>query len=234
MDVRAVIRRFEELADPKNIEGMARFGIKPKACYGVVVPELRALAKRIGKDHELALKLWAIDTRETRILASMIDDAAQVTEEQMEAWIKDFDYWEIVDQVVMNVFGWTPFAYKKAIEWCDREPEFERRTAFVLMARLALQEKKAEDLYFEPFFPLIVKASSDDRAGVKKAVNWALRQIGKRNLSLNRKALEIARKIRKMDSPSAKWIAADAIRELEDPKILKTVEKRDTSLKKAR
>mgnify|MGYP000215224980 CR=1 FL=1 len=156
---------------------------------------------------------------ETRILASMTEQPEKVTEKQMEEWVKDFDYWEICDQCCMNLFEKTPFAYDKAVEWGQRDEEFVKRTGFVLMARLAVSDKKADDDVFEQFFPLIVRESCDSRNYVKKAVNWALRQIGKRNLYLHSKALETANEILSIDCPAARWIARDAIRELTGEKV---------------
>ncbi len=149
-----------------------------------------------------------------------------VTQEQMEQWVLDFDYWEICDQCCMNLFEKTNFAYYKATGWSSRTEEFVKRAGFVLMARLAVSDKKADDSRFEQFFPILVREAYDERNFVKKAVNWALRQIGKRNLALNKKAIEIAMVIRKIDSSSAKWIASDAIRELSGEAVQKRVRKK--------
>ncbi len=193
---------------------MARFGINPENTYGVSIPNLRKIAKGTGVDHALAQQLWASNIHEARILASMIDKPEIVTEEQMEGWVKDFDSWDVCDQCCMNLFEKTEFAYHKAVEWSSNDKDFIKRAGFVLMARLAVSDKKADNKQFEGFLPIIKREATDKRNFVKKAVNWALRQIGKRNLTLNRKATETAREIQKMDSTSAKWIASDAIREL--------------------
>jgi 3-methyladenine DNA glycosylase AlkD len=214
IDVSKIIEKLRSLSNPKAIEGMAKYGITPKKTYGVSIPDLRKINKEIGTNHALALRLWEMDLRETRILASMIDDPKMVTKEQMEKWAKDFDYWEICDQCCMNLFEKTEFAYQKAIEWSSRDGEFVKRAGFVLMARLAVSDKGVQDRQFEQFLPIIKRESSDNRDLVKKAINWALRQIGKRNLNLNKKALKIAKEIQKISSKSAKWIASDAIREL--------------------
>ena len=224
--IKEIIKKLESLSNPEAGKGMARFGITPKETYGVSIPELRRIAKETGKDHELALMFWEIDTRETRILASMIDEPEFVTEEQMESWVKEFDYWEICDQVCQNLFSYTKFAYQKASEWSRREEEFVKRAGFALMAWLAFKDKKSEDDKFEKFFSVIKEESTDERNFVKKAVNWALRQIGKRNVYLNKKAIEVAKEIQEMDSKTAKWIAKDAIRELTSEKIRKRLEKR--------
>ncbi|KXS41046.1 DNA alkylation repair protein [Methanolobus zinderi] len=226
-----IIERLESLSDPGAIEGMAGFGITPGKAFGVSIPELRRLAKESGRDYDLALLLWENNYRETRILASMICPPDMVTERQMEEWVREFDYWEICDQCCMNLFGKTPFAYEKAKEWSSREEEFVKRAGFVLMARLAVSDKKAGDDVFEQFFPFIVRESCDARNYVKKAVNWALRQIGKRNLYLNSKSLEAANELLSIDCKAAGWIARDAIRELTNEKTIKIIEKKARSKK---
>ena len=149
-----------------------------------------------------------------------------VTESQMENWVAEFDSWDVCDQCCINLFRKIPFAYKKIFEWSTREEEFVKRAAFAMIAVLTVHDKKAEDKKFEEFFPLIISASSDSRNFVKKAVNWALRQIGKRNLNLNQKAVEVAEEINNIDSKSAKWIATDAIRELKSEKIQERLKKK--------
>lgn len=209
-----IIGRLKVLSNPRAVEGMAQYGINPSNTYGVSIPNLRNMAKEIGVDHGLAQQLWASGIHEARMLASMVDDVNMVTEEQAEIWVGDFDSWDVCDQCCANLFQNTRFAYEKATEWSSREEEFVKRAGFVLMARLAVSDKKAGDAEFEGFLPIIKCEASDNRNYVKKAVNWALRQIGKRNLHLNRKSIEAAREIQKMGSKSARWIAADAIREL--------------------
>jgi len=221
MEYKDIIKKLKSLSNSKAIAGMARYGITPENTYGISIPNLRKMAKEIGISHNLALQLWASDIRETKILASMIEDLEIVTEEQMENWVNEFNYWEICDQCCMNLFEKTKFAYKKAIEWSSKEEEFVKRAGFVLMARLAVSDKKANDKRFEKFFPVIKREASDDRNYVRKAVNWALRQIGKRNLNLNSKAINTAKDIQKMDSGSAKWIASDALRELTSDEVQK-------------
>jgi len=220
MEYEEVINRLKSLSNPKNVEGMARFGINSESALGVSTPDLRKLAKEIGKNHKMAQKLWSSGIHEARILASMVDEPEKTTEKQMDKWIKDFDSWDVCDQCCMNLFWQVPFIYKKAKEWCSRKEEFERRAGFAMMAVLALKDKKAEDKKFDQFFPLIKKYSTDERNFVKKAVNWALRQIGKRNMNLNKKAIEVAKEIQKIDS-SVKWIATDALRELTSDTIQK-------------
>jgi 3-methyladenine DNA glycosylase AlkD len=210
-----ILRRLKEMGDPSALEGMAKFGINTSSAYGVTVTELRKMAKKIGQNRDLALRLWASGVHEARILASMIDDPERVNEKQMDAWVRDFDSWDVCDQVCGNLFDRTEFAYKKAFEWSHEKQEFVKRAGFVLMAGLSVHDKKAKDRDLEKFLPIIVREATDERNYVKKAVNWALRQIGKRNAKLRGEALRTAAEIQKIDSPAAKWIAADAIRELE-------------------
>jgi 3-methyladenine DNA glycosylase AlkD len=198
---------------------MARFGIKADKAFGVSVPALRKLARSIGKDHTLAQALWATGLHEARELATMIADPKQVTEEFMERWVEDIDSWDICDHCCGNLWDNTPFAYHKAREWSRRPEEFVKRAAFSLMAALALHDKAAGDAPFIKFLPIIKRESTDERNFVKKAVNWALRQIGKRNRNLNRQAIKTAREIQKFDSKSARWIAAGALRELTNEKV---------------
>lgn len=210
-----ILRGLKSLGNPKAVEGMAKFGINPRNTYGVSIPDLRKLAKEIGKSHTLAQGLWQSGIHEARILASMVDEPKLVNEKQMDKWVRDFDSWDVCDQVCMNLFEDTPFAYRKASEWSRRKKEFVKRAGFVMMARLAVSDKTADDLAFIKFFPLIKEGATDERNFVKKAVNWALRQIGKRNRSLRQEAMRLAREIQGIGSKSAKWIAGDAIKELE-------------------
>ena len=216
-----IIDKLKAMSNPDSVKGMARFGITPENTFGVSIPNLRKIAKETKKNHTLAQQLWESGFRETMILASMIDEPEMVTQEQMEQWVLDFDYWEICDQCCMNLFEKTGFAYDKAIEWSSRTEEFVKRAGFVMMARLAVSDKKADDSRFEQLFPMMVREADDERNFVKKAVNWALRQIGKRNLVLNEKAIETAKEMQKIDSKSARWIASDAIRELSGEAVQK-------------
>jgi 3-methyladenine DNA glycosylase AlkD len=225
MELEEIIKELKSLSNPEDIEGMARFGINPQKAYGVRIPELRRIKRKAGMDHLLAEKLWDFGYHETRILASMIDDPSEVTEAQMEKWVMDFNTWDICDQCCMNLFRKTTFAYKKIFEWSQREEEFVKRAAFTLIAVLAVHDKQATDDKFEQTFPLIIRESTDNRNYVKKAVNWALRQIGKRNLNLNQKAIEIAEEIYEINSKSARWIASEALRELKNEKIQKRLHK---------
>ena len=219
MQYSEIIQKIKSLANPKNVEGMARFGINPTNTYGVSVPVLRKMAREAGRDHELALELWSSGIHEARLLACFIDRPDMVTEEQMESWVKDFDSWDVCDQCCSNLFDRTLAAHEKAVAWCEREEEFVRRAGFVLMACLAVHDKKADDQAFVKFMSLMKKYATDERNFVKKAINWALRQIGKRNLNLNEMAIKTAGEIKQIDSKSARWIAGDAIRELTGEKV---------------
>jgi 3-methyladenine DNA glycosylase AlkD len=216
-----VLNRLRYKAHPEQLEGMARFGVMTEQRLGVCVPDMRRLAKDIGKDHRLALVLWRTGVAEVRIVAGMIGDPAELTEEQMGEWVKDINSWDVCDQVCANLFDRNPLAWKKIVDWSQREEEFVRRTAFSLIACLACHDKKASDARFIRLFPVIVRGATDERNLVKKAVNWALRSIGKRNLNLNRTAISTAEEIRRLDSRAAHWIAADALRELESEAVQK-------------
>ena len=215
MNAEQVTAKLRSLANPLNIEGMARFEINPRNTLGVSIPETRKLAKQAGKNHELAQELWKTGVHEARIMAALVDEPAKVTERQMDSWAKDFDSWDVCDEVCMNLFDKTPFAYEKAVEWSSRKEEFVKRAGFALMACLAIHDKTADDKQFLAFLSAIKRVATDDRNFVKKAVNWALRQIGKRNKRLNAAALKTAKEIQALDCKAAKWIAADAIKELE-------------------
>jgi 3-methyladenine DNA glycosylase AlkD len=218
-DADEVVARLRGMGSERNREGMARFGINTEKALGIGVTQLRKLARSIGRDHELAADLWATGIHEARILASMVDEPSMVTRGQMDRWARDFDSWDLVDQCCGNLFDKTPHAWDKAVQWSKRKPEFTKRAGFALMAWLAVHDKTAPDKRFRELLSLIEQAADDDRNFVKKAVNWALRQIGKRNAALNGAALKTAHKIAKRDSKSARWIARDAIRELETRRV---------------
>lgn len=219
--VEDVLKKLKAKARPANLEGMARYGMAVEKRLGVAVPEMRKIAKEVGKDHKLALKLWKTGTAEARIVASMIADPKKLTEKQMEDWVKDFNSWDVCDQVCMNLFEKTPLAWKKIADWSEREEEYVKRAAFALAACLGWHDKTAPDKKFIALFSVFKRGATDERNFVKKAVNWALRNIGKRSLNLNKAVLKAAREIQKMDSKAARWIAADAIRELESEAVQK-------------
>jgi len=220
-----VLKKLKSKARPDQLGGMAKYGMSVSSRLGVAVPDMRTIARGTGKNHELALELWKTGIAEARIVAAMIDDPLKVTEEQMENWVKGVDSWDVCDQLCMNLFDKTPLAWKKISDWSDRDEEFVKRTAYSLLACIAWHDKKTEDARFIEVFPLIKKGAVDERNFVKKAVNWALRMIGKRNKNLNKAAIAAAKDIQKLDSKSARWIAADAVKELESEAIQKRLTK---------
>jgi len=215
MTSEAVVLELKRLSSKKAKATQEYFGVKNFNRLGISTPPLRKLAKQIGKDHELALQLWKTGIHEARHVAIFIADPKQVTEKLMEQWLKDFDSWDTVDNCCGTLFEKTPWAFEKATEWTRRKKEFEKRAGFVMMAELAIHDKKSEDKKYEQFFPYLIAESHDERNFVRKAVNWALRQIGKRNERLCKKAIAVAKEIQKKGNSSSKWIAADALRELE-------------------
>ncbi len=219
-----ILRILHANANAANVEGMKRYGISPVGTLGVSMPLLRDLARQtkrcVGRDsatrHDVADRLWASGVHEARILAALVDVPALVDEEQMERWVADLDSWDVCDQLCGNLFDKTDAAWGKAAEWAGREPEFVKRAGFVLMTQLAVHDKAAADERFEAFLPLVVREACDERPYVKKAVNWALRQIGKRNAYLNAQCIRAAEEILASypESKTARWIARDALREL--------------------
>jgi 3-methyladenine DNA glycosylase AlkD len=220
MNCAEILDQLASRPDPHAVEGMARFGIVAKKVYGGwSIPALKKLARKIGRSHALAQELWASEIYEARVLATLIEEPEKVTARQMNQWAKDFDNWAVCDGACINVFRYTRFAHQKCVEWSARREEFVKRAAFALMAGLTVADKAASDDAFRKFLPLIKRAAGDERNMVKKGVNWALRQIGKRNARLNRAALVACREIHRLDSRSARWIASDARRELESPAV---------------
>jgi len=215
VNVTEIISTLKQISDPKYLEGMERFSVDNSKALGVSLPNLRKVAKGIKKDHQMALELWATGIHECRVLASLVDDPKLVTPEQMDSWAADFYSWDVCDQVCGNLFDRTPYAIEKALEYSRSEKEYIKRAGFVLMAEFAVHDKKASDGAFMPFFPIIEREAWDDRNFVKKAVNWALRQIGKRNRALGEAAKECALRIAQQESRVAKWIAKDALAEFE-------------------
>ena len=219
MTFNQVLKRLKSKSNPAAVRGMARFGITAAQAYGWSTPTLKKFARELGKDHDLALRLWSTGILEARALAGLIDEKEKVTEQQMEDWAKDFDSWAVCDGTCLNLFRHTPFAYKKCREWSERQEEFVKRAAFALLACLAVSDKPANDRVFLHFLPLIRRQAVDERNYVKKALNWALRQIGKRNRKLNQAAVKAAQEIYVLNSPSARWIASDALREFASPAV---------------
>ena len=220
MRAKDIIDRLGALGSAEARAGMARYGIDAGRAFGVPVSILRPLAREIGRDHDLAQELWASGFHEARLLATMIGEPRQMTEVAMDSWVGDFDSWDLRDGACINLFRKTPFAHARAVAWSAREEPFVRRAGFALMATLAVHDKKAEDAVFLAYLPMIAAAASDERNFVKKAVNWALRQIGKRNRALNAAAVACARSLAETESKAARWVARDALRELESKKVL--------------
>lgn len=224
MTANEVVEKLRSLGNPANVAGMERFGIVTGESFGISAPVLKEFAREVKKQtadrHVLAQELWETGIYDARAIAFLIDDPKLVTEKQMDAWAKGFDNWTTVDGTCGYLFCRTPFAYEKAVEWAGKKPEFIKRAGFSLMAYLAVHDKKADDSKLAAFLPLIEKCSDDDRNFVKKAVNWALRQLGKRSLNLNKLAIETANRIKLQDTKAARWIAADALRELTSEKVI--------------
>jgi 3-methyladenine DNA glycosylase AlkD len=212
-EIEKIKNYLEPFGNERNRIGMQRFGIRFEKAYGVNIPVLRKLAKEYKPNHELALELWETKIHELMLLAIFIDDYKKVTKSQMNKWAKDFASWDICDQCCSNLFDKTPYAFDKIFEWTKSKEEFIKRAGFVLMATISVHNKKIEDVELLDFFPVMEREAFDDRNFVKKAVNWALRQMGKRSRFLFGEAVEVAERIAKQNSKSAKWIAKDALRE---------------------
>src|SRR5271163_790041 len=210
----AVLRELKSVADPKVRANLAYFGVNVPKAYGISAPVLHAFARHIGKDQSLAEELWASGIHEARILAALVGEPEKITAAQMERWVRDFDSGDVVDSACCYLYAGAKPAWKKIYEWSKRHSEFEKRAAFSLAAYLSYKDKSAADARFEKFLSVIEREAGDERNFVRKAVNWALRNIGKRNLRLNRAAIQAAERIRRQDSRSARWVAADALREL--------------------
>ena len=224
MTPKEVIKDLYLLGSPDNVAGMARFGIVTKNAFGVPASELKRVAKGVKKGvkerHEFAMRLWETGVYEARIIAYLIDDPKRLTEEQMDAWAADFDNWAITDGTCGHLFCRSPLAYKKVHEWSRQDKEFVKRAGIVLIAWLAVHDKKADDERIAELLPILEEQAGDERNFIKKAVNWSLRQAGKRSLMLNELAIETAGRIRAQGTPPARWIASDALRELTSEKTL--------------
>ncbi|MBN1549205.1 DNA alkylation repair protein [Candidatus Babeliales bacterium] len=217
--IQTILKTLQVHSDAQLLEGMARFGIKTIKAYGVSVPVLRKLACEIGKDHELAQKLWDTKVHEARLLATMVAEADKFTNKELERWLKGLDSWDVCDQACLNVFWKMPDVYNKALLWSSRDEEFIRRAGFALMAVLAVKDKEASDEKFIPFLRAVLLHADDDRNFVKKAVNWALRQVGKRNALLHSRAVSVARELKSAVEKPTRWIGADAMRELQSDAV---------------
>jgi len=224
--VRTTLAWLERRGSATNRAGMARFGITARKVYGVSGATMAPLVKRLGRDHGLALALWETGWLEARILASFVAEPARTTASQMDRWCRDFDNWAVCDSACMHLFNRTPFAWRKVEMWGRRQDEFVRRAGFALLASLAVHDKAAPDDRFLRLLPLIEATARDERNFVRKSVNWALRQIGKRNLALNAAAVVVARRLAVASDASSRWVGKDALRELTGDSVLKRLRAR--------
>ena len=218
-EVESVLRWLKRHATKRTLDGMSRYGIPSDNALGVSVADIRVLAKQLGRNHELAAALWDTGVYEARMLTSFVDEPARVTSSQMDRWCRDFDSWAICDTLCFHLFDRTPFAWAKARQWAASPREFVKRAGFALMASLVVHDKAAPGPRFLAFLPLIEQGATDERNFVKKAVNWALRCIGKRDLALNAAALALAKRLALSKDASCRWVGKDALRELASPKV---------------
>lgn len=219
MTFEKILKDLKSRENSKNKIGMARFGINTEKSFGISVKYLREIAKKIGKDHNLALELWESGFHEARILATIIDEPDKASKTQIKKWIKDVNSWDLCDQLCNNLIAKTVYAYDLAFEWSKSKAEFTKRAGFTLFAVIAVHWKHLSDNDFITILPRIIEESNDERNFVKKAVNWALRQIGKRNKNLNEIAIKTALALINLESNSAKWIGKNAYKELMDEKV---------------
>lgn len=221
MNFEDIISEFERLSDEDYSKNMKKFGITYVKSYGLRLPQIRKIAKLCGKNHELALKLWDYGYHETYLLATMVEDPEKVTSKQLDIWVYEFYSWDLVDQACINLLRFLPEAHENIFIWCHSDEEFVKRTAYSLIAVLAVHEK---ELDFDNYFDILVEGSKDNRNFVKKAVNWALRQIGKINKENNQKVLKLSEELLDLDYKSSKWVANGVIRELKSEKVQKKFE----------
>ena len=218
--VKAVLTSLERLAEKRVLEDMSkRYGIYTSKAFGVSMSNIQKVARPLGRNHELAAALWDTGWYEPRLLTSFVDEPSRVTSAQMEAWVRDFDNWGICDTLCFNLFDRTPHAWRKVAQWSKQEAEFVKRAGFALLWSLTVHDKVASDEQFRQGLVLILRAASDDRHFVKKAVNMALRAIGKRNPALNAAAVLVARRLAESSEPAARWVGKDALRELTSPSV---------------
>lgn len=212
---------------------MARYGLPSDNALGVSVADIRLLAKRVGRNHDLALALWETGIYEARMLTSFVDEPSRVTPAQMDRWCRDFDNWGICDTLCFHLFDKTPHAWKKITKWSDARAEFVKRASFALLASVALHDKTAPDKPFLDSFKLIERAATDDRNFVKKAVSWALRGIGKRNSKLNAAAVTLASRLAGSTDATARWVGKDALRDLATPATPQRLEREGRKVDRA-
>jgi 3-methyladenine DNA glycosylase AlkD len=214
-DATTLIAELRALGSEENRAGMARFGINTARAFGISIKSLEPLARQYRRDHRLAAALWASGCHEARLLAVLIDDPREVTAAQMDDWAGDLDSWDLCDQACLKLFVKTPFVEEKIKRWAADEREFVRRAGFALLACYAVHGKATPDATFLRFLGLVEEHAKDGRNFVRKAVNWALRQIGKRSPALHGPALSLAERLASSDDKTARWIGKDAMRELQ-------------------
>jgi 3-methyladenine DNA glycosylase AlkD len=229
-DVATILAWLERRGSARNREGMARYGIHSAKAFGVSMATLRPMVRRLGRNHDLAVALWDTGWLEARILAGFIADPQRITPALMDRWCRSFDNWAVCDSTCIHLFSRTPHAWRKVAVWSRRRDEFVRRAGFALLAALAVHDKRAPDQPFIDGLALVEAASGDSRNFVKKAVNWALRQIGKRNQTLNAKAVEVARRLAASHEAAPRWIGKDALRELTSASVVGRLSSRARSL----
>jgi 3-methyladenine DNA glycosylase AlkD len=220
-EVKSVLKWLERHGTKRNRLGMARYGITSDKAFGVSMATMQPLAKRLGRNHELAAALWDTGWYEARMLTSFVDEPERITPAQMDRWCRDFDNWAICDTVCFRLFDRTPHAWDKVAKWSGRREEFVKRAAFALIASLAVHDKSAHDAPFAESLLFIERAADDERNFVKKAVNWALRSVGKRNSALNAAAVVVARRLAASPEAAARWVGKDALRELTSPAVIR-------------
>jgi 3-methyladenine DNA glycosylase AlkD len=220
VEVQAAVASLEKMSTKRDRDNLARFGITTNKAFGVSVANVQALAKRLGRSHELAAALWETGWYEARLLTAYIDEPERVTPAQMDRWCRDFDNWGVVDTLCFCLFDRTPHAWAKVTKWSAMRGEFQKRAAFALLASLAGHDKTSGDAPFLDGLRLIEKAADDDRNFVKKGISWALRLIGRRNVALNAQAVEVAKRLAASEQPGARWVGRDALRELTSPPVL--------------
>jgi 3-methyladenine DNA glycosylase AlkD len=228
-EVQAALLALEQMGTKRDRENLARFGITASKAFGVSMANVQVLAKRFGRNHELAAALWDTGWYEARLLTSFVDEPARVTPAQMDRWCRDFDNWGICDTICFHLFDKTPHAWDKVAKWSDNKHEFVKRAAFALLASLALHDKRADDESFARCLPLVERAAVDGRNFVKKGVSWALRLIGRRNLALNAASVDVARRLSASSEAAARWVGKDAFKELTSPLVMRKLAARRSS-----
>jgi 3-methyladenine DNA glycosylase AlkD len=224
--VRDILATLERRGSKKTRDGMARYGIVAPKAFGVSVGGVQQLAKKIGRDHELAAALWDTEWYEARLLTAFVDEPDRVTAAQMDRWARDFDNWAVCDTLCFHLFDRTPHAWRKVEQWSRRREEFVKRASFALLACLAVHDKSTPDPVFMRSLAIVERGATDDRNFVKKAVSWALRTIGRRNAALNAAAVKTSRRLVKSSSPSARWVGKDGLRELTSPLVKRLLARR--------